>query len=584
MSALRMPIGQSDFRLLRQEKCYFADKSLFIKDILEDSARVILITRPRRFGKTLNLSMLRYYFAKAVDGNSTAELFDGLAIKNAEKSIRQHQGRYPVIFLTLKDLKRNSYAAIYTTLQFLLMGLYREHRYLLTSEALAVEEKNRYQAFLEGQATETEIIFSLKQLSEYLYRHHQIAPLILIDEYDTPIQSGYTYGYYSEVIELFRGFLGSALKDNSYCFKAVLTGILCVSKESLFSGLNNLRVCSVLQKRYGEYFGFTETEVKTLLVKTGLETKSEVIRSWYNGYQIGPHVIYNPWSLLNCVDNEGQLKPYWLNTSDNALVKDCLYRSGLIYQEVFEALLEGKTVDYLIDEQIVFPNLKKSSEKEEVILSFLLMAGYFKPVSVNDTTRGTRCQLAIPNIEIRGLYANLMEEWLTAGQSWVSIDKFLAALLEGDLPTFETSFRLFLENTVSVHDLSHEPEAFYHGFMTGLTAHLQSHPDYLLKSNRESGYGRYDYLILSRLSGKPTILMEFKRVRFPRSKEVSPDEIDTTLQKTAYEALQQIENKAYDTEAKRQSSPILKIAIAFYGKHFKLIHENEQYPFTEVSL
>ncbi len=571
MTTLRMPIGQSDFGLLIRKKNYFVDKSLFIQELLEDSADIILITRPRRFGKTLNLSMLRYYFAKEVDGQETETLFKGLNIQHASEEIRQHQGKYPVIFLTFKDLKFRTFEETYKNFCQLIAFSYREHRYLLTQSELALDEKQDYQAILEKRAAPEVINYALKTLSSHLYHYYKVPPIILIDEYDTPIQSGYLNNYYPDIVELFRNFLGAALKDNPHCFKAVLTGILRVSKESLFSGLNNLEVYSVIHPKYGQYFGFTESEVQTLLDKAGLSEKTEGIRHWYNGYQIGQHIIYNPWSLLNCVKNEGLLKRYWLNTSDNGLVKDCLYRSGLIHQEVFERLLQGQTIHCSIDEQIVFPDLNTSNRNEGVILSFLLMAGYFKVVSTDYTEHGTQCQLAIPNIEIRGLYGELIQDWLVAGQNQISHNQFLEELLQGDIPAFEESFRFLLENTISVHDLSQNPEAFYHGFMTGLTAHLQSHPAYELKSNKESGYGRYDYFILSKDPKKPSLLMEFKRVSV--SKMDTLETIEALLETAAQAALKQIEEKAYDREAQHCGcSTLLKIAIAFCGKRFKLVY------------
>ncbi len=570
---LKMPIGQSDFRLLIQDQCYFVDKSLFIQEILEDT-QIILITRPRRFGKTLNLSMLRYFFSKEVDDQETARLFEGLNIQQASEEIRQHQGQYPVIFLTFKDLKCTSFEETYQDFCRLIASSYKEHRYLLQSELLALDEKKEYQSILEKEASPSSLRYSLKTLSEYLYRYHKKAPIILIDEYDTPIQSGYLNNYYEKIVELFRPFFGSALKDNPHCFKAVLTGILRVSKESLFSGLNNLEVYSVIHPKYGQYFGFTEEEVQRLLEQAGLRDQSLAIRHWYNGYQIGNHTVYNPWSLLNCVKNEGLLKRYWLNTSDNVLVKECLYRSGLIHKAVFEQLLLGQTISCTIDESIVFPDLKHLNNDPSVVLSFLLMAGYFKVVSVRYTEDGTHGQLAIPNIEIRGLYGELIKTWLVQGQQHITISEFLGQLLQGDIYAFEESFRFLLENTISVHDLSKEPEAFYHGFMIGLTAHIQAHPDYELRSNRESGYGRYDYLILSKDPRKPTLLIEFKQVHVS-TKETK--KIKATLEAAAQDALKQIEEKGYDREAHHCGcSNILKIAIAFCGKRFKLVYYAER--------
>jgi Predicted AAA-ATPase/PD-(D/E)XK nuclease superfamily len=570
MSALKLPIGLSDFRRIIQEKYYFVDKSLLIQEILEDSAPVLLITRPRRFGKTLNLSMLRYFFAKEVESQSNLKLFDNLKIKESAESVRQHQGQYPIIFLTFKDLKCTSFEETYQDFCRLIALSYEQHDYLLQGSMLRDHEKKEYQSILEKEASPSSIRYALKALSEYLDRYHKQAPIILIDEYDTPIQTGYLNGYYPEVVELFRSFLGSALKDNPHCFKAVLTGILRVSKESLFSGLNNLRVYSMLNERYGQYFGFTEIEVQALLRKVGLQDQAYGIRDWYNGYQIGKHTVYNPWSLLNCVEEKGSLERYWINTSGNDLVKTCLYRSGLIHAERFEQLMKGQAIESFINENIVFPDLTASVHDDSIILSFLLMAGYFKVLSVTRSEEGTQAQLAIPNREIRGLYGELVKRWLLAGQDHVSINTFLNDLLRGDIVAFEQSFQHLLDNTISVHDLSKEPEAFYHGFMIGLTAHIQANPNYELKSNRESGYGRYDYLILSRTPDKPSLLLEFKRVVLPKKSSVK--QIELTLTKAAQSALAQIDLQRYQSELS-SGTQLIKIALAFCGKRFKLMHQ-----------
>jgi Predicted AAA-ATPase/PD-(D/E)XK nuclease superfamily len=571
---LKLPIGLSDFRQVIQEKYYFVDKSLLIQEILEDSASVLLITRPRRFGKTLNISMLRYFFAKEVDDQTTQGLFDGLKIQQTDESIRQHQGKYPVIFLTFKDFKYSAYQEAYQQFCTLIAEVYTEHIYLLEETLLSENEKAKYHVILSEKANSTDLGNSLRKLSQYLHRYHRVSPIILIDEYDTPIQTGYLNGYYPQIVELFRHFFGAGLKDNPHCFKAVLTGILRVSKESLFSGLNNLRVYSMLNERYGQYFGFTEAEVQVLLQRLGLQNQADGIREWYNGYQIGKHTVYNPWSLLNCLVEHGALNRYWLNTSDNALVKECLYHSGLIYQEILERLLNNQSVTCVINESVVFPDLKNLGLKQqEVILSFLLMAGYFKIISSEYTERGQpKCQLAIPNREIKGLYAELIEYWLLEGQQLISFDEFIGALLRGDIATFETSFRTLLENTISVHDLAKEPEAFYHGFMIGLTAHIQFNSAYELKSNRESGYGRYDYLIVSRTPDKPSLLMEFKRVDLPKKSSVK--QIESALIQAAQSGLTQIELQRYQS-ALSSGTQLIKIALAFYGKRFKLMHQTE---------
>ncbi len=353
---MKLPIGISDFKKIIEGNYYFFDKSLFIKEILDDT-EILLITRPRRFGKTLNMSMLRHFFAKEIWGEATdPSLFDGLNITRCSAEYLQHQGHYPVIFLTLKDVKDNNFDNFYTSFCQVISELYSEHRYLLESDSLYSEDKDVYRSILDQQASFANMQVALKNLTRYLYLHHNVHPLVLIDEYDTPIQSGYAHNYYDKVIGLFRHFLGAALKDNPFLFKAVLTGILRVSKESLFSGLNNIKVYSVLNPRYGAYFGFTEPEVAQLLADTKLESYKERIKDWYNGYQIGECVLYNPWSVLSCLD-EKVFKPYWVNTSDNLLIKQLFLQSNLGFKERFEDILQDKPISQLIDENFVFPDL-----------------------------------------------------------------------------------------------------------------------------------------------------------------------------------------------------------------------------------
>ncbi len=318
---MRLPIGYSDFKKIVEEKFDFVDKSLFIKEFIEEDAEVMLVTRPRRFGKTLNMSMLYYFFAKQIE-EPTKNLFDSLKIAEHSQYMA-HQGKYPVIFISFKDIKESSYEMMYSRFCKLISDLYSDHRYILDNQ-LYEDKKTIYNSILNQQASPTNIIDSLKDLTEYLFKYHKQKPIVLIDEYDTPIQSGYEYGYYNEVVNLFRNFLSSALKDNPYLSKSVLTGILRISRESLFSGLNNLKVYSFLHPKYGEYFGFTEDEVFRLLSKAKLENQANEIKNWYNGYQIGDHVLYNPWSIVNCVQEKGALKPYWVNTSNNNLIKEAI--------------------------------------------------------------------------------------------------------------------------------------------------------------------------------------------------------------------------------------------------------------------
>ncbi len=552
----RLPVGYSDFKEIIDEGFDFVDKSLLIKTILEDD-KVVLITRPRRFGKTLNMSMLRYFF----DINEhAADLFKNLKIAEEKELVEKHQGQYPVIFLTFKDIKENTYEEAYQKITYIIEMVYVQFsNILLSSDRLTAYHKERINDILARKANQQDVEQSILFLSNCLHEHYGKKVCILIDEYDTPVQIGYLKKYYDEIAGLFRNLLGAALKDNPYLYKAVLTGILRVSKESFFSGLNNLSVYSILSSEYGDYFGFTEDEVSALLAKSNLQTKLEEIRSWYNGYQIGNHRIYNPWSIASCIKKQGEMDIYWVNTSDNALLKDLLANTSEDFKTQLEGLFAGQTFSQVINEHVVFSGLNMD---ESAIWSLFFMAGYLTADSFERTEQGLLCQLRIPNREIRALYRQIIEDWLASGFSIVWYNTFIQSLLDGNIPEFESRLKQILEQTVSVHDLDHAPEAFYHGLIVGMTASLGNRKDYSIRSNRESGYGRYDYMILSHHKDKPTIIFEFKKVS-----------ADSHLEQSAQEALSQIDSRSYLAEAKQMgASNILKIGLAFSGKRFALVY------------
>ncbi|MEI8295811.1 MAG: AAA family ATPase, partial [Alphaproteobacteria bacterium] len=358
---MRLPIGESDFRKIIDGKFDFVDKSLLIPEII-GGAEVILITRPRRFGKTLNMSMLRYFFAETVRGKATKGLFDNLKVMQSGEEVLKHKGQYPVIFLSFRDIKEASFESAYQKIYETIIDLYNEFSYLQESPSLSKQQKDSFISILERDANQAQLERSLKVLTDFLYQHHGVSPIVLIDEYDTPIQSGFLNGYYDEVIRFFRGFLSAALKDNPSLSKAVMSGIMRVSRESLFSGLNNVKVYSILHPQFSSFFGFTQDEIDQLLLKAGLQGKTADVKHWYNGYQIGDSVLYNPWSIVNCIQDKGKLQPFWVNTSDNELLKDLLLASSADFKAEFETLLEGTPVELIVDEHFVFPDLKKNRE------------------------------------------------------------------------------------------------------------------------------------------------------------------------------------------------------------------------------
>lgn len=523
---MKLAIGYSDFKKIIDQKRYFADKSKLIAEIIDD-AEVILITRPRRFGKTLNLSMLRYFFE--FSDEHKAYLFENLNISKQASLFAEHQGRYPVINLSFKDVKESSYEAAYDKMLQILTKIYDSFsKTLLDSNKLTSFQKDYIHKILEKSASQAEVEDSIYMLSQLLHNHYDRKILILIDEYDTAIQSGYLNGYYEKITGFFRNLFSAALKDNPYLFKAVLTGILRISRESLFSGLNNLTVYSMLNPKYGDSFGLTEKEVVDLLTKSGLDQNAIIVKDWYNGYQVGEHVLYNPWSILNYLQTGGNLKPYWINTSDNALIQSLLLKSSQSFKEKFEHLLQGKTLNRLIDENFVFQDFE--SRGESSAWNLLLMTGYLKSIATQDTDQGSLCELAIPNREVRNLYRNIIEQWLSGTQGIDWYNQFLNYLLEGNIVAFEHDLKIILEQTISYHDVGKEAEVFYHGFILGITASLAGRSSYEIRSNRESSYGRYDYIIISHTPEKPTILFEFKTTKDHREAD--------SLEKLARKALQ----------------------------------------------
>jgi Predicted AAA-ATPase/PD-(D/E)XK nuclease superfamily len=558
-----LPIGYDNFRDVVDQRLTFVDKSLFIKDFLDDKGtQVVLITRPRRFGKTLNLSMLQHFFAAEVHGKPTKYLFTGLKITQQDPRYLQHQGKYPVIALSFKDIKQNSFKDSLEKFSELFVSVYDEHNYLLNSARITDTQKRFFESVLKREASQPQLENTLRFLTECLFKYHEgTKPLLLIDEYDTPIQSSYSNKHYDQMVGFMRGLFSAGLKSNPYLYRAVLTGILRISKESLFSGLNNLEVYSLLRPEYSQYFGFTEEEVMQLLKEGDLEEKLEEIREWYNGYQVGNTVVYNPWSIVNCIKRTGLLQPYWVNTSDNTLVKDLLIQSSTQFKHDFELLLEGKAIKKFIDENFVFSELKGN---QAAVWSLLLMTGYLKVVSSQETSQGTLCQLQIPNQEIRSLYRKIIEQWLSNGKGVEWYNEFLNHLLTGNVKGFEDSLQNIMLQTTSVHDLAREPEAFYQGLMIGLTASLDKR-DYEKKSNRESGYGRYDILIVPKDSNNLSIILELKSVKSQKKKE----NLKLLLQQEAKEALVQIDKNEYSAELKQRGiNNVLKIGLAFCGKEF----------------
>jgi hypothetical protein len=565
--SLHLPTGYDIFGELLEYKLDFVDKSLFIKEVLDDSTKVCVITRPRRFGKTLNLTMLHYFLSSEYYGTKTAGMFDGLKIANVDegKYLKEHQGKYPVIFVSLKQVNNNTFEDAYGNLLNTLSLLYNTHCYLIKSKNLQDYEKNKFQKILEKKADRGDVEYALQNLSQLLFQHHGVKPWLLIDEYDTPLQAAYLNHYYDDMVGLLRNMFGVAFKTNPYLNRAIVTGILRISKESLFSQANNVIVYSLLNDKYSEHFGFTESEVDDLLIRSELEVHAQDIKAWYNGYQIGNTILYNPWSITNCLKSGGILKPYWVNTSGNDLIHHTIAHSGDRFRDELESFMEGKTLEMQVNEHVVFGDLAIDGKAG---WNLLLMAGYLKPVSERmDFAHKILYQLAIPNLEVRSLYDEILTKWLAVEQDDKWYNEFLEHLLTANFERFTYDLRELLEYTVSYRDTAQNPEAFYHGLMIGLTATLHYRQDYQISSNRESGYGLYDYLILSKNPERPSLVIEIKRVR---REKLSDEALTQKLQETAQLGLEQIQVKKYITQAKQESpSPVVQLSLAFCGKEFE---------------
>ena len=557
---LRIPLGIDDFRKLREADLEYVDKSDLIRQLLDrPGVEVVLLPRPRRFGKTLNLSMLRCWFEKR--GEDFSPLFQDLAIWHAGDDYRSYFQRHPVIHFSFKETKFESFDRIWGAIQNKIEALFDEHRYLLDSDRLSERELKNYRAVLDGTAEPGLYHRALLDLSACLHAHHGEKVVILIDEYDEPIHAGHMYGHVDKVLELMRAFLGAGLKSNPHLFKAVMTGILRVAKESLFSGLNNLGVYSLLREDFNTCFGFTEGEVAALLERNGRADKLDGVRGWYNGYLFGGEVIYNPWSVAGYLDSsDGKLRPYWLSTSSNDLVHELLVLHALDLQPVFEVLLSGGSLDRVLDENVVLSEIRSD---QDALWSLLVFSGYLKAEEVGEDSLGRAVhRLSIPNREVREVYASTFRRWMKARMAGHggSLEKLTRALLGGDAEMVEEQLQAFVTNLLSYHDPGAlDPERVYHGFVVGLLAALE--PEYQARSNRESGLGRPDVTVRPMVAGKPGVVLELKVARAGKK----------ALEAALDEGVGQMGGKDYGAELRAAgATPVYGFAVAFDGKEVRV--------------
>ncbi len=464
------------------------------------------------------MSLLHHFFAEQVLERKTAGMFEQLQIAQFPDAMA-HQGQYPVISITFKDIKNETYEKCYEGLCQAFEQTYSFHQSVMSHEKLSPAYQQQFEAVLYGKADEKTIRFALLNLTHYLYLCYGVRPIVLIDEYDAPVQAGYQYGYYDQAIQLMRSILSPALKNNPYLKKAVLTGVVRVAKEGMFSGLNNVRVYSLFHQRYSDFFGFTEPEVQNLLVQSGLANKEAEVRHWYNGYQIGKTRIYNPWSMMCYLIEQGTPDCYWVNTSDNMLLKELILEASVNVKAQLQTLLQGGQIHVILRDNFIFPELKT---KEATFWALLVMAGYLTPRS--ETRHGlgpSQYTLDIPNREIREIYTQFLCEWLAKDQSEIWYRQFVDQLLAGNIDAFATGMHHIILQIASVHDLEQQPEAFYHGLMLGLILYLEP-PQYRVLSNRESGYGRYDIAIIPHDNRKLGIILELKSVPQKHVKPQNP--------------------------------------------------------------
>lgn len=563
----RLPIGIDDFRELRELGLEYVDKSHLLVDLLDlPGTKVFLFPRPRRFGKTLNLSMLRCFLERRErNDEDLSPLFKDLRVWQAGDAIRDHFQRYPVLHLTFKDIKPRSFEECWTALRLRVVALFDQHRYLLDSGRLSEVDAAQFQRILDGSAPRPAYEAALGELSRHLHRHHGERAVILIDEYDAPIHAGTLNGYAPDILAFLRGFFTAGLKDNPHLFKAVLTGILRIARESIFSGLNNLAVYGLLRPEFATAFGFTEPEVEDLLARVGHPEDLDIVRAWYNGYLFGGQVIYNPWSVLNFLQQEEkEPQPFWVSTSSNDLVKDLLQRHALRIEADVEALLAGDSIERVLDENIALEQLQ---ENPDTLWNLLVFAGYLK---AEKRPRGRMEQpahrLSIPNREVRQVYTSTFREWMQArlGAPGGDLGRLTRALLQGDAEALEQQLQAFATSLLSYHDTAGlSAEQVYHAFVVGLLAVME--PDHVVRSNRESGAGRPDVLILPNRPGMPGVVLELKVVK--GGKRPSGKVIAKALEN----ALEQIRRNDYAAELRAAgAAPIHAFAVAFDGKQVRV--------------
>lgn len=544
----KMPIGIEDFQTLIAENYYFVDKTGFIEQFLDEHSAVTLITRPRRFGKTLTLSMLDWFFS-IEKAEQSKKLFQTLEIAHADKNYMEECGKYPVVFISLKNIRSNTWETMLGNFRTWISNWYSDYEYLCASDKVQNSLKERFRALLYQQAPQNEMEVALSLLTSMMHQYYGKKVILLLDEYDAPIQRAWENNFYSDGISFMRQFLSSALKTNPDLEFAVLTGVLRIAKESIFSGLNNIDVCSVADPIYDDVMGFTPSEVEQMAKDMQMESYLPELKHWYDGYHFGKAEIYNPWSVINFFRRK-EVGDYWVNTSGNSIIQHMLQHLDAEKEDVLLSLLHGESVTAAIREGVIYDDIDRD---EDALYTLLLTTGYLTVISRRRGISGFTCELAIPNREVQDVFRVEILDRFKAGLSISRLETMLDDLLNGRTEAFAKRLTTYIRYLVSSYDAANK-ESFYHGFLLGMTALFV--PDYVVESNRESGYGRFDLAIYPKQKHKAGVIMEFKTA-----------DAEAQLETKAKEALAQIENRQYMTEfAKREIQTVWKYGIAFCGK------------------
>ncbi len=553
---LPCPVGITSYKEVSSE-CYYVDKTLLIKDIIDDHNKVYLFTRPRRFGKTLAMDMVRTFFEKTDEDTST--YFRDKRIWSAGEEYHKYQGSYPVISLSFKDAHQNSWEEMYQSLYFSIKEAYLNHINLLSSEKVNEYDKKFFRKIVDANASITEVQFSFGKLSSMLAKHYNQKVIMIIDEYDTPIQQGYIFGFYDDVIGFMRNLFSSGLKDNENLEFGILTGILHVAKESLFSVLNNLSVHTILDEKYAQYFGFTPSEVTVMAKYYGKEEKLSEIKDWFDGYMFGHFEIYNPWSVISYFNNNCRPKAYWSRTSGNEMIGQLIRNANSEMYESLSYLMQGKEIQAVIETDIIYPEI---NDDPDMIYSFLLVAGYLRiKETISTINDNLICSLAMPNREIKSVFQKEILDSCRAVFSGSLLRNFELAIRTENNALLTETLQNYLLQSASVYDTAYE--SFYHGTIFGMLAVMSD--SFYITSNRESGEGRFDVQLEPHDKKQTGFILEFKS-------EKGLDE--TGLKKLAKEGIRQIRDQKYYTNMKYHGiQNITLFGIAFSGKKVSVIVE-----------